>query len=75
VALWWNATGAAASFRVSVRAAGGAERVLAPAVTGRSATYALRRGSYRFRVAALDEDGRPLAVSAPWSVTVPPARR
>ena len=76
VALSWSTTGAvAASFRVSVRAAGAAaERVLTPAVTARTATYVLRRGSYRFRVAALDESGRPLAVSAPWSVTVPPAR-
>lgn len=74
VALWWGATGEAASFRVSVRNAGG-ERVLTAAATGRSATYALTSGSYRFTVAALAADGRELAVSAPWRVTVPRSRR
>jgi subtilisin family serine protease len=75
VALWWRASGDVASFRVSVRAGRGPERVLTSSVTRRSASYALTGGGYRFTVAALGADGRLLAVSAPWSVTVPRARR
>ena len=75
VALWWRASGEAVSFRVSVRVNGGGERVLTGAATDRRATYALTTGSYRFTVAALDADGRQLAVSAPWRVTVPRSRR
>jgi hypothetical protein len=74
VALWWRASGEAASFRVSVHAADG-DRVLSATVSGRSATYALTGGSYRFTVAALDAAGRELAISAPWRVTVPRSRR
>ncbi len=75
VALWWHATGDAAAYRVAVRTGGGPERVLTAAATGRSATYALSGGAYRFTVTAMGADGRPLAVSAPWSVRVPRARR
>ena len=75
VALRWSASGEAARYRVSVRARGGPERVLAAAATGSRATFALPGGAYRFTVAALDVDGRALAVSAPWSVVVPRARR
>jgi subtilisin family serine protease len=74
VVLSWRATGDASSYRVSVRAGTGAERVLTTAATGSRATYALGRGLYRFTVTALAADGRALAVSAPWSVRVPPSR-
>jgi subtilisin family serine protease len=75
VALWWSATGPVASFRVSVRTGQGPNRVLTSTANRRSAAYALTRGAYRFTVTALDAEGRRLAVSAPWSVTVPRATR
>ena len=75
VALWWRASGNVARFRVSVRSGRGPQRVLTAAATRRSAAYALARGAYSFTVAALDAEGRQLAVSAPWSVTVPRAAR
>jgi subtilisin family serine protease len=75
VALWWQASADVARFRVSVRSGRGPQRVLTAAATRRSAAYALTRGAYSFTVAALDADGRQLAVSAPWSVNVPKARR
>ena len=75
VALWWRASGDVARFRVSVRSGRGPQRVLTAAATRRSAAYALDRGAYSFTVAALGADGRQLAVSAPWSVTVPRAAR
>ena len=64
-----------ARFRVSVRSGRGPQRVLTAAATRRSAAYALARGAYSFTVAALDAEGRQLAVSAPWRVTVPRAAR
>ncbi|HYK06719.1 MAG TPA: S8 family serine peptidase [Gaiellaceae bacterium] len=74
VALWWRATGEIAGFRVSVRTSGRPVRILTAAATRRSAVYTLAPGAYRFIVAALDAEGRQLAVSRPWSVTVPRAR-
>ena len=75
VALWWRASGDAARFRVSVRSGRGPQRVLTAAATRRSVAYALTRGVYSFTVSALDAEGRQLAVSAPWRVTVPRASR
>ena len=74
VALWWLAPSGAVRYRVSV-SSGGIQRVLAAAATRRSATYALTSGNYRFTVAALDASGQQLAVSTPWSVTVPRLNR
>ena len=68
-ALAWPPVAGAASFRVSVRQDGAPERVLAPAVTGTSASYALAVGSsYVFTVTALGTAGEQLAVSTPWTV-------
>ena len=75
VALWWRTSGDVATFRVSVRSGHGPQRVLTPTATRRSAAYALAGGAYTFTVTGLDADGRQLAVSAPWTVTVPRARR
>ena len=75
VALWWHASGAVASFRVSLRSGKGPQRVLTAAASRRSAAYALGRGAYTFTVTALGAGGRQLAVSAPWRVKVPQARR
>ena len=75
VALWWRASGDVARFRVSVRSGRSPQRVLTAAATRRSVAYALTRGVYSFTVSALDAEGRQLAVSAPWRVTVPRAPR
>jgi hypothetical protein len=63
------------SYRIAVAQNGRAARVLAPAATGTSASYALAKGqTYRFTVAALDAGGAQLAVSTPWTVSLPRAR-
>ena len=49
--------------------------MLTAAASRRSAAYALGRGAYTFTVTALGAGGRQLAVSAPWRVKVPQARR
>jgi subtilisin family serine protease len=76
VALSWPALAGAASYRVVVGQNGGAERVLTPAATHTNASYALAKGrTYRFTVAALDAGGAQLAVSTPWTVSLPRAGR
>jgi subtilisin family serine protease len=74
VVLSWRATGEVAAYRLSVRSGNGRQQVLAGMLTGSSASYAFGRGLHRFTVTALDADGKPLAVSAPWSVRVPGVR-
>jgi subtilisin family serine protease len=72
VALSWPSLAGAVSYRIAVAQNGGAERVLAPAATHTSASYALAKGkTYRFTVAALDAAGAQLAVSTPWTVSLP----
>jgi subtilisin family serine protease len=76
VALSWPALAGAASYRIVVGQNGGGERVLTPAATHTNVSYALAKGrTYRFTVAALDAGGAQLAVSTPWTVSLPRARR
>lgn len=76
VALSWPSLAGAVSYRITVAQNGGAEQVLAPAATHTSASYALAKGqTYRFTVAALDASGAQLAVSTPWTVSLPRTRR
>jgi subtilisin family serine protease len=72
VALSWPSLAGAVRYRIAVTQNGGAERVLAPAATRTSASFALAKGqTYRFTVAALDAGGARLAVSTPWTVSLP----
>jgi subtilisin family serine protease len=76
VALSWRSLAGAVSYRIAVAQNGGAERVLATAATRTSASYSLAKGrTYRFTVAALDASGTQLAVSTPWTVSLPRVRR
>ena len=76
VALSWPSLAGAASYRIVVAQNGGAARMIAAASTRTSASYSLAKGkTYRFTVAALDASGRQLAVSTPWTVSLPRGRR
>ena len=71
VALAWPSLPGAASFRVSVTQDGQPERVLTATTAGTTGLYSLAAGSsYAFTVAAFGPTGEPLAVSAPWTVSL-----
>jgi subtilisin family serine protease len=75
VALSWPSLSGAVTYRIAVAQNGGAERVLARPTTRTTASYSLVTGrTYSFTVAALDTNGTPLAVSTPWTVSVPRGR-
>jgi subtilisin family serine protease len=75
VSLSWSSSAPAAAYRVTMAQDGGDERVLTSTTTETSAAYSLAPGSaYSFTITALAGDGRPAAVSSPWTVSLRPAR-
>ncbi len=75
VSLSWSSHAPAAAYRVTMAQDGGEERVLTSTTTETSAAYSLAPGSaYSFTITALAGDGRPAAVSSPWTVSLRPAR-
>ncbi len=75
VSLSWSSSAPGAAYRVTMAQDGGDERVLTSTTTETSAAYSLAPGSaYSFTITALAGDGRPAAVSSPWTVSLRPAR-
>ena len=71
VDLAWPSIAGASSYRVAVIQDGTPERVLTPATTVTSASYAVDPGStYGFTVTALDPVGGTIGVSPPYTVSL-----